>query len=167
MRATSTSLGDRARRARARTSDACDLPRTASPNVALGGTLHQHVPDIAGTRIRHAQEVSGKNFRGLFDEHVVAVEPDSRLRGIVGASLTTGSRHHQSVAQVAPPLAVVARTPDGVVEALELRDAPSFWVAVQWHPESTVTLHDGQSRALFRALVAAAELRRRAARRSA
>ena len=48
---------------------------------------------------------------------------------------------------------VVARAQDGVIEALELIDAPQFWLAVQWHPESTVALDGGESAALFAALV--------------
>ncbi len=52
--------------------------------------------------------------------------------------------------------AVVARSADGVVEALESDRARNFFIAVQWHPESTVALDGGASAGLFCALVDAA-----------
>jgi putative glutamine amidotransferase len=126
-------------------------------NVAFGGSLHQHVPDVAGGDVPHAPPgPDGKTFRGLIDAHVVTVAPDSRLATLVGTTLVTGSRHHQSLNRIADPFRVVARTPDGIVEAIEARDAMRFWLGVQWHPESTVDLDGGASRAMFRALVAAA-----------
>lgn len=126
-------------------------------NVALGGALHQHVPDAYGTAVPHNPQVDGTTFRGLIDAHCVAIVPGSRLAAIAGAAVVTGSRHHQSVDRVAEPLRVVGRAPDGVVEALEAPEARSFWLAVQWHPESTVDLDGGASAALFAALVAAAQ----------
>ncbi len=128
-------------------------------NVAFGGSLHQHVPDVFGLGIPHRLSVEGAAFRGLIDEHRLAVEPGSRLAGIAGTALVTGSRHHQAVDRVASALAVVARAPDGIVEALEAPGASAFWLAVQWHPESTVALDGGASAGLFRALVSAATAR--------
>jgi len=124
-------------------------------NVALGGSLHQHVPDVAGEAIPHALEVDGKNERGLIDPHVVETVAGSRLAGLVGPAIVTGSRHHQSLARIAEPLRVVAQTRDGIVEAIEARDE-RFWLGVQWHPESTVALDGGASRSIFRALIDAA-----------
>jgi gamma-glutamyl-gamma-aminobutyrate hydrolase PuuD len=125
-------------------------------NVAFGGSLHQHVPDVFGTGVPHQHRVAGAPDRGLIEQHRLAVEPGSRLAALAGDALVTGSRHHQSVDRVAERLHVVARAPDGVVEALESSTARGFWLAVQWHPESTVTLDAGASAALFRALVTAA-----------
>jgi putative glutamine amidotransferase len=122
-------------------------------NVALGGTLHQHVPDVFGTSVPHSRPVDGRIDRGLIDEHCLTISARSRLARIAGDALVTGSRHHQAVDRVADELRVVARAPDGVIEALELADAPQFWLAVQWHPESTVALDSGTSAALFAALV--------------
>ncbi len=122
-------------------------------NVALGGTLHQHVPEVFGTSVAHSRPVDGRIYRGLIDEHRLTVSARSRLARIAGDALVTGSRHHQAVDRVAAGLRVVARAPDGVIEALELIDAPQFWLAVQWHPESTVSLDGGASAALFAALV--------------
>ena len=125
-------------------------------NVALGGSLHQHVPDAFGSSVPHARLVGGETDRGLIAEHRLAIAPGSRLAGIAGDTLVTGSRHHQAVDRVAAGLSVVARAPDGVIEALEMPAAPHFWLAVQWHPESTVALDTGASAALFKALVASA-----------
>lgn len=128
-------------------------------NVAFGGTLIADVPAALGERasVRHQVRVGERTERGLIPEHIVQIEPDSALCRIVGGGpIVTGSRHHQAVERCAADLRVVARTGDGVVEAMEARFASPFWLAVQWHPESTVALDDGLSRAIFRAFTSAA-----------
>ncbi|THG31846.1 gamma-glutamyl-gamma-aminobutyrate hydrolase family protein [Naasia lichenicola] len=115
-------------------------------NVTLGGTLHQHLPDIVETE-KYAPE---PGRYGLVD---VDVDPDSfldRLLGSVGDRLTVPSYHHQAVDRVADGLTVSARSDDGVVEALELHGA-RFGLGLQWHPEQ-----DAADRRIFRGLVAAA-----------
>jgi len=88
------------------------------------------------------------------------VEAGSRLAAVLGAAPgPVNSLHHQGVADPGPRLRIVARSPDGVVEALE---APGgrFELGVQWHPEKL----EGRPRtALFRALVEAASPDARAA----
>lgn len=96
-------------------------------NVAMGGTLIQHVPDVVGTH-------SHNPTRGAFARHTVHVAPDCALHGVIGASATVPTYHHQAVDAVAPNLRAVAWTDDGVIEALE--DASGQIVAVQWHPET-------------------------------
>jgi putative glutamine amidotransferase len=71
-------------------------------------------------------------------------------------TLTTGARHHQGVERCADDLRIVGRTADGVVEALEATFDSPFWLAVQWHPESTRDSDDGASRRIFTAFVLAA-----------
>jgi putative glutamine amidotransferase len=122
-------------------------------NVAFGGSLHQHVPEVFGTSVPHRLDADGSTYRGLIDEHQLAVAGGSRLASIAGSGMVTGSRHHQAVDRVAAAFDVVARSPDGAIEALEAPQAVRFWLAVQWHPESTTTLDDGASAALFGALV--------------
>jgi putative glutamine amidotransferase len=130
-------------------------------NVAFGGTvlddILKHLGDDA--QIRHRVEAeNGRAARGLIREHVVRLEDDSRLAAIVGSTaLVTGGRHHQAVDAIASDLRVVGRTPDGIVEAMEARFESPFWLAVQWHPESTRELDDGASRAIFRAFAVAAQ----------
>jgi putative glutamine amidotransferase len=130
-------------------------------NVAFGGTLIADIPAALGegATIRHrAPGADGRSERGLIPEHVVRIEPESLLARLVGRTeLVTGSRHHQSVERCADDLRVVARTSDGIVEAAEARFPSPFWLAVQWHPESTRALDDGASRAIFASFVAAAE----------
>jgi putative glutamine amidotransferase len=63
------------------------------------------------------------------------------------------SLHHQAVKDVADGLAAVARTPDGLIEALEAEDHP-FALGVQWHPEE-LALQDARSQRLFDAFVEA------------
>ena len=128
-------------------------------NVAFGGTLHQHVPDTYGAAIAHQPQVDGATFRGLIDAHRVAVSDGSALAALVGPSVVTGSRHHQALDRVAEAFRVVGRAPDGVVEAIEPLAPAPFWLGVQWHPESTVTLDGGASAALFAALIGAARVR--------
>jgi putative glutamine amidotransferase len=129
-------------------------------NVAFGGTLVADVPHRLGhgATIRHSVPVSGgRTERGLIAEHAVAIDEGTLLHAILGtARLVTGARHHQAVDRPAADLRVVGRTADGIVEALEAAFASAFWLAVQWHPESTRDLDGGASRALFGAFVRAA-----------
>jgi putative glutamine amidotransferase len=114
-------------------------------NVAFGGTLTQHIPDHVVSHVAHAIP----HKRGLIDEHVIHIEAPSTLYDITKRrDLQTGSQHHQAVETVADDLRVVARTADGVIEALEARFASEFWLAVQWHPEATFE-KDDESRAIF------------------
>lgn len=89
-------------------------------NVALGGTLHQHVEE---TSVGHRNGV-----------HEVAVVPGSRLHAVVGSDrVPVSSYHHQAIDVLAPDLVVTATADDGLVEAVEHRRADVL--AVQWHPE--------------------------------
>ena len=64
--------------------------------------------------------------------HLITIEPGSRLHAALGADeIEVDSFHHQALDQVAPDLKVVARAPDGLVEAVEL-DGESYVLAVQW-----------------------------------
>jgi putative glutamine amidotransferase len=113
--------------------------------VALGATLHQHLPDVVG-HDAHLSQI-GKHGR-----HDVRLAPGSRLAEILGPRVEVATYHHQAVATL--PAAVVAQgwADDGTIEAFEVRGA-AWAVGVQWHPE----VHDGQ--ALFTAFVEAAAVR--------
>jgi putative glutamine amidotransferase len=117
-------------------------------NIALGGTLLQDVPSQWPGAHRHSRTLGSR------PTHAVSVEPGSRLAGIVGAGeVETNSSHHQALDAVAPGLRVVARAPDGIIEAVE-GTGRGFLLAVQWHPERLLDrpLH----LALFEALIEAA-----------
>ena len=119
-------------------------------NVALGGTLVVHVPDQFGDNVLHRVPPREPV------PHPVSVDAESRLADILGTTqLTPSSWHHQALRDVAEPLRVVARAPDGVVEAVELPEH-AWLVAVQWHPELTAAADPVQQR-LFAALVEASD----------
>ena len=122
-------------------------------NVALGGTLIEHLPDEVGDTVAHRLPPRNPSA------HMVQVEAASRLGEILGSeSIDTASWHHQALRQVAPQLRVVAHAPDGTIEAAEMSAHP-WLVAVQWHPELTAADDPVQQR-LFDALVAACRTRR-------
>jgi len=132
-------------------------------NVALGGTLIQHIPDSVATPIEHRQHLAGIPVGE--PAHPVTLADHSLLARLLGTtSLLVNSYHHQAIADPAPGLVVTARAPDGVIEAVELPTA-TFVVAVQWHPERLYR-HSIAHRTLFAALVEAAA-RYRATRRAA
>jgi putative glutamine amidotransferase len=138
----------------ARAADERDMPILAICrgmqvlNVARGGTLHQHVPDIVGDTVTHRQPGNPSQAT-----HGVTVETDSRLAGILGRTeAQVNSFHHQACAVIGERLTITARAEDGTVEGLEATDR-SFVVGVQWHAECLVD-HDEQA-ALFGALVEA------------
>lgn len=115
-------------------------------NVALGGTLHPHVPDIFGQQVEHRAPPREPV------EHAVRVAPDSRLAAIMGTHrVITSSWHHQSVDRLGTGLKPVAWADDGCIEAVELAGNDRF-MAVQWHPEHSVD-RDPTQQALFRELV--------------
>ncbi|HEV8632084.1 MAG TPA: gamma-glutamyl-gamma-aminobutyrate hydrolase family protein, partial [Thermoanaerobaculia bacterium] len=127
-------------------------------NVALGGTLHEHLPDVVGEGLAHRSGDAEPEAR-----HAVAVEPQSRLAAVMATTQPRPvSSHHQAPDRVAPRLVVTARAADGTIEALELPQHP-WMVAVQWHPEMSAA-EDADQQRIFDALVAAAA-ERRASRR--
>jgi putative glutamine amidotransferase len=119
-------------------------------NVALGGTLHQHLPDLVG----HDRHSPGAGRHG---SHKVSIAPGSRLAGLLGRSeAVVPTHHHQAVDRLGEGLAAVAWADDCVIEAAEPAETSrptSLVAAVQWHPEA------GDDPALFTALIAAARQR--------
>jgi putative glutamine amidotransferase len=116
-------------------------------NVALGGTLVQHIPDAVKNALAHEQP-NPRDEAG----HTVAITPGTLLHQLVGADeLAVNSAHHQAVKEVAPGAVVDALAPDGVIEGIEDRRY-RFCLGVQWHPEFTISEGDGK---LFGAFVAA------------
>jgi putative glutamine amidotransferase len=127
-------------------------------NVAGGGSLVQDIPSAVPSEFDHSVNVPKNHVA-----HPVRIAPGTRLAAALGphADLETcsvNSRHHQSVARVAPAFVVSAVSPDGVVEAIERPDR-TFCVGVQWHPENFVST--GEFSGLFREFVAAARRRQR------
>jgi putative glutamine amidotransferase len=118
-------------------------------NVMLGGTLHQHLPDVVGSDA-HSPVVSG------YGRHTVTVAPGSRLAAVLGRTeLAVPTHHHQAADKLGTGLIGTAWTGDGIIEAVELEpsggnEGSPFLLAVQWHPEADDDL------SLFNGLIAAA-----------
>jgi putative glutamine amidotransferase len=125
-------------------------------NVALGGSLHQHLPDaIQPYEIEH-RWVDRENTP--LPRHDVDVESNTRLAKILGEGrVSTNSSHHQGIDRVAKGMRVSARTPDGVIEALESDDGETL-LSVQWHPEYLTD--EAPHRGLFEDLVERANRKR-------
>lgn len=113
-------------------------------NVVAGGTLIQDIPSQVGTKIVH---------RGDKVYHWVRIEQDSLLAKILGTNRAfVYSNHHQAVKEVGKGLRIIARSDDGVIEALQRADG-GFGLFVQWHPEQ---MDDAEHRnAIYGALVRA------------
>ncbi len=104
-------------------------------NVALGGSLHQRLQDLAG-RIDHStpMQPSPKIRTGM--AHSIRVTPGSWLHRQAGATeIGVNSLHNQGIDRLAPGLVVEGVAPDGTIEAVRVATAPGFAVGVQWHPE--------------------------------
>jgi putative glutamine amidotransferase len=117
-------------------------------NVALGGTLHQHLPDLVGNDSHSPQETG-------YGSHKVSVAAGSQLSALLGRTeAAVPTHHHQAIDRLGSGLVATAWTDDGVIEAVEFgqpdENADRFMVGVQWHPEA------GDDPSLFNALIAAA-----------
>ncbi|MET8884082.1 gamma-glutamyl-gamma-aminobutyrate hydrolase family protein [Streptomyces rubiginosohelvolus] len=106
-------------------------------NVALGGTLIQHLEDHTGGL-------------GVFGSHPVTPVSGTAYADAVPETAMVPAYHHQAVDRLGAGLLASAHAPDGTVEALELPDHASLVLGVQWHPEM------GQDTRVMAALVRAA-----------
>ncbi|MEL6306512.1 MAG: gamma-glutamyl-gamma-aminobutyrate hydrolase family protein [Chloroflexota bacterium] len=120
-------------------------------NVAMGGTMTEHIPDIQPDDMHRADN-------GFWATHDIDVDGDSALATIMDANtVNTYSGHHQAVKTIGNGLRVVATAADGIIEGLELETHP-WAIGVQWHPEKSAA-EDTTQQKLFDALVAQASLR--------
>ncbi|MEA2210101.1 MAG: putative glutamine amidotransferase [Solirubrobacteraceae bacterium] len=118
-------------------------------NVARGGTLHQHLPDVVGVTINHRQPEPGPQ-----PTHSVTISRETRIADILGREdAQVNSFHHQAIARLGRGLVVTSRAPDGTIESIEATDR-EFVLGVQWHAETLVARPE--QAALFRAFVAEA-----------
>jgi putative glutamine amidotransferase len=123
-------------------------------NVAYGGTLWQRIHDVEGFR-DHREDPEAPLDQQYGPAHEVELTPGGMLEQFAGSRrITVNSLHSQGVQTLGRDLEVEARSPDGVIEAFRVRNAPSFALAVQWHPEWKFATNPF-SRALFAAFGAA------------
>ena len=121
-------------------------------NVALGGTLVEHVPDEYGENVIHR----AKDFDKI--DHSIKLQTDSNLARMMGKTeFVCASFHHQSIRQPAPGFRVVGEAEDGVIEAIESEQHPEI-IAIQWHPEYTAHEDDLQQ-GLFNSFIKFAKQR--------
>ena len=111
-------------------------------NVARGGDLVQHLPDVVGDE-KH------KHTPGTFADHDVTLEEGTKLASVLGDRAPVKSHHHQGFGRVGEGLRVAALAEDGTVEAVE-DPSHRFALGVLWHPEA------GEDMKLFEGLVEAA-----------
>ena len=116
-------------------------------NVALGGDLIQHLPEVVGDE-KH------KHTPGTFADHDVTLEGGTRLAELLGEHAPVKSHHHQGFGRLGSGLRPAARAEDGTLEAVE-DPSKRFALGVLWHPEA------GDDRRLFEALVDEARASRR------
>ena len=99
-------------------------------NVARGGALHQHLPDVVGEHLEHRQP-----DHGSVTTHRVETAPHTRLRSALGGPvLEVNSFHHQAVRTLGKGLVATAWAEDGTIEAIE-HPGERLILGVQWHAE--------------------------------
>ena len=108
-------------------------------NVALGGDLVQHLPEVVGDE-KHM------HTPGMFAEHDVEVEPGTRIGELLGDRAPVKSHHHQGFGRLGAGLVTAAHSEDGTIEAVE-DPSRRFALGVLWHPEA------GEDLKLFEELV--------------
>ena len=127
-------------------------------NVAFGGTLLQKVHEVQGF-LDHRDDDTQPLEVQYGPAHDVTLEPGGVLRSLATSDrVQVNSLHSQGIERLGGELAVEARAPDGLIEAFRVAGAPSFALAVQWHPEWQV-MSQAFSRALFAAFGKAAAQR--------
>jgi putative glutamine amidotransferase len=105
-------------------------------NVALGGTLVVDIPTQLPKALNHRR--MDKKMEAV---HEVEIDDNSMLRKITGEkTIGVNSTHHQAIGELAKPLRAVATSPDGIIEAVELKEPKdsAFLLAVQFHPERLI-----------------------------
>jgi putative glutamine amidotransferase len=123
-------------------------------NVALGGTLHQHVEEVPG-RADHRSNDNDTLDVQYGPVHRVDVQEGGLLARIAREkTFSVNSLHSQGIDRLATALRAEAVAPDGQIEAVSMPTAKGFLFAVQWHPEWAWS-EDPVSREIFSAFGAA------------
>ena len=128
-------------------------------NVALGGTLFQHLRELPD-RFDHSDDAKQGIEAKYAPAHEVTVQPDGMLETLLERRrFKVNSLHGQAIDRLADGLRVEALADDGTIEAISVDKAPNFALSVQWHPEWQWS-ENLESRALFAAFGQALTARR-------
>ena len=103
-------------------------------NVAMGGSLHQHIHEVAG-RKDHREDKDADLDVQYGPAHSVRVNGGLLAKIVREKSFDVNSLHSQGIDALAPPLHADAVAPDGTVEAVSMPTAKGFLLGTQWHPE--------------------------------
>ncbi|HEX2580701.1 MAG TPA: gamma-glutamyl-gamma-aminobutyrate hydrolase family protein [Dongiaceae bacterium] len=124
-------------------------------NVALGGTLHTQLHVKPGN-LDHREPPEVSYDEAYRPAHAITLRPGGPFAQIIGKTeIMVNSLHWQGVEKLAPQLVAEGTAPDGVIEAMSIRDYGNFGLAAQWHPEYQAT-ENPDSRSLFAAFGKAA-----------
>ncbi|MEZ7813605.1 MAG: gamma-glutamyl-gamma-aminobutyrate hydrolase family protein [Paracoccaceae bacterium] len=119
-------------------------------NVAMGGTLHPEIRELPG-RTNHRMPPNGTLEEKFALRHMVTLREGGVFHKLIEETLVeTNSLHGQGIAKVGQNVVIDGHATDGTPEALYIKDAPGFTLAVQWHPEWRADI-DPVSRPLFHA----------------
>ncbi|WP_186010689.1 gamma-glutamyl-gamma-aminobutyrate hydrolase family protein [Burkholderia gladioli] len=132
-------------------------------NVVFGGSLHQRVQELPGF-LDHREDKSEPLDRQYGPAHAVRLAPGGLLARLAGgaAEVEVNSLHAQGIDRLGEGLTIEAVAPDGLIEAVGVREARAFALGVQWHPEWQFA-RNPLSRAIFSAFGEACRARRRIA----
>ncbi|UWR40929.1 gamma-glutamyl-gamma-aminobutyrate hydrolase family protein [Phaeobacter inhibens] len=119
-------------------------------NVAMGGTLYPEIRDLPG-RMNHRMPPDGTLEEKFAMRHIVELTECGVFHRMFGAAeVMTNSLHGQGIKAPGSRIVIDGTAPDGTPEAIYVKDAPGFTLAVQWHPEWDAA-NDPVSRPLFTA----------------
>lgn len=119
-------------------------------NVAFGGTLHPEIRDLPG-RMNHRMPPDGTLEEKFAMRHIISLTPGGVFARVFGSDeVLVNSLHGQGIEEPGERVVIEGYAPDGTAEAIHIRGAPGFALAVQWHPEWNAAA-DPVSRPLFEA----------------
>ena len=117
-------------------------------NVAMGGSLSPEIRDLPG-RMNHRMPPDGTIEEKFELRHDVSFTEGGVFHRVMGASkVLTNTLHGQGIKEPGPRVVIDGHADDGTPEAIYIKDAPGFTLAVQWHPEWNAA-SDPVSRPLF------------------
>ena len=127
-------------------------------NVALGGSLHQNIHEVAGKN-EHRMNRAANNEERFSVRHPIVIKPNGLLSKLVNGSERemVNSLHAQAIDELSDQLIVEATSDDGVIEAVSLKSGSSFVLGVQWHPEYPLDKDCEMAVGLFKAFDRAAK----------